>query len=926
MRVDVTGTNIRRVDSETPSEVQVITREEMVQQGFTTISDVIRNLTQNNNGTLSTGFARAFATGASGVSLRGLTVGATLVLIDGQRMAGWPRADDAQRQFVDLGSIPFVAVDRVEVLLDGASAIYGSDAIAGVVNVILKKDFKGTYAMGTGGTTVDGGGTTWNAQLLQGFGDVPGGFGGWVGLEYRSQEAIQLSQRRGEQWAITDYRPWGGNDLSPGTWGPNGASNNPVIRGAPYLQRTTGSTALPENNAFLNGNCDLARRNAQQCLYEDDWSQIQPRSQNVNFIAKLLGKIPGTSWTYDIAGSYFDQQSVQVWRPGTITFASFGGYTTAGPGQKPQVGVNAIPSFTVPATYPGNPFGAPANIRALSPINGINQSVSQDTGTSRIVAQTMGNAWGWEANVAAGWTQVNLESTYNGWLAVPAMYKALNDPVKPYLLTGGNTAEQDAAVYPTLSNTIKSDLSFIQATATRDLMKLQGGAMTLAIGAGDVYRVLNSPNPEAGQQGTVSIPGATTYAMGSQNNAFVYAELYAPVLKNLEFDVALRYDTYNKPDVSTWNPKIGAKWTATPWLALRGTAGTGFRAPYITESGNSGAAFNFGNIRDPLNCPVSLPNGTPDLNSPQNVQGTCAFSVAFLQESNPNLEPEKSTQYTAGFVLEPVRGWTTTFDYYYIKLKNQIINIANTPTFDQTPENTVRGAPQLVAFYGGQTGISPAGLIAYLSAPFVNAQDVVTDGFDLGTSYTWTLPDSSKLLTSVMWSHILRYDLTYAGYTAKLAGTHGPTAVGGDTGTPRDRVMGTIQWAKGPFTTTMTVNYVGPYNVTDPSAGHFDCESGLLAANAVRWAANGFVPPAYCDVPSFTYVNLNIQYQFNKQWQFMLTGNNIFNAKAPVDFETYGSSAGQQPNAGNNGVPYNPALHQTGAVGPFWSLGFVYNF
>ena len=98
--------------------------------------------------------------------------------------------------------------------------------------------------------------------------------------------------------------------------------------------------------------------------------------------------------------------------------------------------------------------------------------------------------------------------------------------------------------------------------------------------------------------------------------------------------------------------------------------------------------------------------------------------------------------------------------------------------------------PQLVTFGDGHTGLSNAPLIAYVAAPFINAQQVTTDGFDLGTGYTWTLPDSSKLLTSVMWSHILSYDLTADGIKSKLAGTHGPTAVGGDTGTPKDRAHG----------------------------------------------------------------------------------------------------------------------------------------
>ncbi len=934
-RINVTGTNIRRADAETPSEVQVITKEQMIQQGFTSVSDVLRNLTQNSNGTLSTGFARAFASGASGVSLRGLTVGSTLVLIDGYRMAGWPRADDAQRQFVDLGTIPFVAIDRIEVLLDGASAIYGSDAIAGVVNVILKKDFKGTYALGTGGTTTKGGGTSWDAQLMQGFGDVSKGFGGWVAAEYTSQEAIMLSQRNGEPWATTDYTPWGGNNLNPGSIR---SAANPVIRGAPYLQSTTGSTALAANNAFLNSNCDFARRNANQCQYDDNWSQIQPRSQNINFIGNVAGKLPWSDWTGSFTASFTDGQSEQQWRPGTVTFASSGGVLTAGPNQNVKVGVNPVPSFTVPANYPGNPFGAPANVRSFNPVSGINQSVSQESQTSRFVGQTTGTAWGWETQVAAGWTNVRQMTTYNGWLSIPNMYAALNGqvpslgltPAHPYLLTGGNTSEQDSFVNPTVKNTLWNNLSFVQASATHDLMQLQGGPMSLAVGVGDVYRNLNSPNPGAGQDGTVSIPGSTTYAVGSQNNAFAYAEVSMPVLKSLEIDAALRYDYYNAPNNNTWNPKIGAKWTPTQWIALRGTAGTGFRAPFITESGNAGAAFNLFNIRDPLNCPASLANGQPNLVSPQNVQGTCNFNPGFLQSSNKNLQPEKSDQFTAGLILEPVKGWATTFDYYYIKLKNQIINVANTPTYPDTiPANTVRNnTTQLVTFGDGHTGLSNAPLIAYVAAPFINAQQVTTDGFDLGTGYTWTLPDASKLLTSAMWTHILTYDLTADGVKTKLAGTHGPTAVGGDTGTPKDRATATIQWSKGPFTTTATVNYVGRFNVTDPSIGNNTCQDGLIneGSNAARWVNNGGVAANYCNVASFTYVNLNFQYQWNKQWQFLATINNVFNAKAPVDMETYGASSGQQPNAGNNGVPYNPALHQIGAVGPFWSLGFQYTF
>ena len=151
-------------------------------------------------------------------------------------------------------------------------------------------------------------------------------------------------------------------------------------------------------------------------------------------------------------------------------------------------------------------------------------------------------------------------------------------------------------------------------------------------------------------------------------------------------------------------------------------------------AGNSGAGFNFNNIRDPLNCPVSLPNGAPDLHSGQNVQGTCNFNPGYLQISNPHLQPEKSQQYTAGLIVEPIRGWESTFDYYYIKVKNQIINASATPDFAPTPQNTVRNTTQsIVSFYDGHTGLSPAPLVAYIGAPFINAQQITTQGFDLGS-------------------------------------------------------------------------------------------------------------------------------------------------------------------------------------------------
>src|SRR5471032_2965733 len=167
-QVIVTGSNVRRTDSETPSPVQVLTAADIKNSGYTSVGDVLHNITANNMGSLSQSAPSAFAAGGSGVALRGLTVGATLVLIDGHRMASYPMPDDGERDFVDISSIPIEAIERIEVLKDGASAVYGSDAIAGVVNVILKKTFTGLTLSAETGISGHGDGATQHGSIMAG--------------------------------------------------------------------------------------------------------------------------------------------------------------------------------------------------------------------------------------------------------------------------------------------------------------------------------------------------------------------------------------------------------------------------------------------------------------------------------------------------------------------------------------------------------------------------------------------------------------------------------------------------------------------------------------------------------------------------------------------------------------------------------------
>ncbi len=913
-RVVVTGSYISRADQETPSPVQVMTAADLKKSGYTTVSEALRDITANGQGTLSQGFNGAFAAGASGVSLRGLTVGATLVLIDGHRMAPYPLSDDGQRPFVDITSIPMDAVERIEILKDGASAVYGSDAIAGVVNVILKKSFQGTSITAETGTTQHGGGATHHLALMRGF-DLSENTNGYLALEYRHQDQIRLNQRDGA-WTRMDWSADpGGRDLRPGAR--NSIVSNPVTR-TPYLQDPAlGSTAGAY--AFLDSGCDFARRNANQCVFTNTWSQLQPASENLDLLASLTSRL-NNDWTLGVKASYFDSKSQQTIRPSSVPVGSFAGVTAIGPNRAPAIIGTIDPGlYTVPATYPGNPFGHAVNVRAIVPDTPFRRT-DVDTKSYRAVADLNGSAAGWDIAASLGLTRVETDTTYRGYINPTALLQALNNTANPLKLTGGNSADVMAAVTPTVSGKATDELDFIELRASRELAKLDGGPLSLGTGMSFVHKSLNAPDPIEAQNGTVnSLPAA--YAIGKENNAALYAELAAPVLKSLELDAAVRadhYDTYGH----SYTPKVGFKFTPSSMFSLRGTASRGFRAPSATENGTAGSLFSFNTIRDPILCPVSNADGSPNTDSPQNVPAQCELSPSYLQTTNKNLQPEKSKSYTLGVIIEPIKNWSTTLDYYKITVDNQIISASALASFDPLAF-AVRGGPETVTFGDGSTGTSSVGTIQYISTPYVNGQTTSTAGAEFESRYRFKLNEAAKMTIGLQWTHMFNYNMTLNGKTYNLAGTHGPAIVSGDTGNPKDRAQFTLSFDQGPLTVSATTNYISGFDVTDPSNGLTDCDSSLQANNS-RWKA-GQSPAQYCKVPSFTYTNLSMSYQFNKAWTLNGSITNLFDKAPPIDAQTYGGT-GTNGSSNGTGLAYNPSLHQTGAVGRFYSVGLNYKF
>jgi iron complex outermembrane recepter protein len=921
--VIVTGSIIKRTDFETPSPVQVVTAEDLQQSGYTSVSDVLRNLSANGQGTLSQSFGLAFAGGGSGVALRGLTVGGTLTLFDSERMIPYPLSDDGQRNFVDITSIPFNVIERIDVLKDGASAEYGSDAIAGVVNVVLKRTFTGAQFTAEAGTSSHRDGTTEHLAGLWGIGDLGSdGYNAYFALEYRHQDDILLSNRTG-LWTNLNWAPYGGADTR---WGAYNPSENPFpgIPGGYVLNPAT--NVLDSTTHFLNPNAcaSYAAYEANQCVYQPGW-QIQPQTGNLNALGRFTKNLGG-DWQAVVTGSLFRSEAEQVGE-NNDPYPFINGLNPVSnvayaPGVNPNVVVT--PPITLPVGAPNNPFNAPAALVADFPQMGMVQTQFV-TNTYRLFGDLKGTAAGWDLDGTLGWMYAALTQKLFGALNPGALSAAAADD---FNFVTASPALMASTFAPEAEAKDTNTMEVVDFHGTRELMQLPGGALSVALGVGYYHLYKNSPAAPTVASGEQLGNGA--YAIGGQSNDNAYVEFVAPVVKGLEIDVAGRYDHYNQYGSST-TPKFGVKYSPFRMLTLRGTYGQGFRAPNPAEAGESAALFGGLPFNDPVLCP------TPS--NPQaagNFPNQCNRGVIGLQVSTPTLQPEKSRNYTAGFIFQPLDNTSVSFDYWDIKVNQDIqsgTSVFVLSGFNLNLFPITRGAPATLPYCvttGNcstleSTTIAGAGIgpVAYQAFPYFNATQTHVNGLDMDLLSHFDIGNAGRLTAQLNTSYMFHYIFGLQGSSFDLAGTHGPSIISGDTGNPKERATASLAWDVGSWNVTASLNYVGRFNLTDPTAGDDNCEeaiaSGGLEAFNGRWP-NG-VPQSilnsYCEVKSFTDVDLYVRYDFSKNLSVHGSILNVFGQPPPIDLTTYGAS-------GND--PYNPAMAQAGAVGRFFNIGATYTF
>lgn len=886
-KVEITGSSIKRAEAETISVVQTLSRKDIEQTGKTSIAEVVRSISADNNGSISGSFTNGFAGSASGVSLRGLSVSSTLVLINGRRTAPYGFGDDGQRSFVDLNSIPLDAVDRIDILKDGASAIYGSDAIAGVVNVILRQNYVGKTFSANIGQAGKGDGTTKSVSGAFGFGDLDNDkFNIFATIDAKKQERIK-QQNRNDWLGQADARPWGGRDQRAGQTTAGNAGGSSFLG---TLRPLTAAGAANGNVQNLPGTCDpinldpvggSSHDNSRGgCLWDPvQYATIQPETENVNLFMRgtlLLGE---NTQAYTEVG-VFKSKAYTYTTPSGLTGAGFDlvnarvNNTSTGPDQ-----------LVMPANHPDNFLKVPARPRWVDASRP--RASDLETTVTRALVGVKGNFANWDYDTGVLYAESKTDKTQTGYYRSSALRTALNNGT--FRIGQGviNTPEVLALVSPTLTNSGITKSTSFDFKASRELMQLPAGALAIAVGA--EYRKEKTDSQATPYTDINDIAGlGYSASKGDRDVTALYTELAVPVLKSLELQFAVRTDDYSDYGRST-TPKAGFKFTPTSTVAFRGTYAEGFRAPSAAENGDSAVAAFTNIANDPIRCPVTK------------LTADCSTqSVGAITIGNKNIQPETSKSYSLGMVIEPIKNINLSLDLWQIVRKGEI-NGSDPGAVVDNPA----GYPDAIIVRGEATTNFPTlpGPILMVKAPYLNAGQTKTSGVDLDLRGRYNMGANGKLTSGVTVTYMKEFTRTNAdGTVLEFAGTHGDINLSGNGGTPKTKVRLTLGWEKGPFQITGNANYVSSISNTNEVGG--ECLD----------VDENDVPLMGCRVASFTTIDTFAKYTVSKNLELTASISNLFDRKAPLDVQTYGR------------INYNPSLHQSGAVGRYFSLGARYTF
>ena len=720
-RVEITGSSIKRAQAEGSLPVQTVTHEDIAKLGVTTTEQLLSSITANSavGGTSTAQGVGASTYGESTASLRGLGANKTLVLVNGRRLANYATDGTA----VDINSIPLASVDHVEVLKDGASGVYGSDAIGGVINFILRNNFQGVELNGYGSGTQDGGGTTKKASIIAGWGDYDADrYNITVSADIGKDGDIFGSQRSYANQA------WNNDGLRDNSATPSGALTS-------YDAAATGlGNPLTQANCATNGSQWDA--NLGRCRFNSaPFVQLVPEVKRANVAANLRFKLDENNEVF-VEGFHSQQTTTTASQPSPFSNAFLSPDTAFA---KAGVYPGIILSPTSPY-YPTDYLAAkgvtgPVTVsyRSFDAGNRVHEDYAKQ---NHLVIGMRGTVKGYDYDVAYVHNSSDVtESTEGGYPSQLALVELLsnNNAFNPYAATQSPAlAAQIAATNyngPMIHNMLSNDA--LQAKISGQLYTLPAGDLMFAAGGQLMTESLTQDPSAAYQSGDIAGYGGQVLPLdAARSSQALFGELSVPILKSLSSDLALRTDRF--PTATSTNPKVSFRYQPLSQLLVRASYGRGFREASLPELFNPQTFATTAQFTDP-------------------VKGTFG-QFNEITGGNPNLKPEKSEQSSLGFVIDPMPGMSFAVDYWKINVTNLVTTL--------DPQTIVDEAAAGNPTYTGLVQRDAGGNISQIMSTNINAGGLKTAGIDLDARWKIAKTSYGTFSTRLNGTYTTQYDLT----------------------------------------------------------------------------------------------------------------------------------------------------------------------
>jgi len=863
-RVEVTGSSIKRLANEEALPITTIKAEEFVQRGLTTLADVMMALPQ------SASLAPSNAGSGTNINLRGLGVNRTLVLLNGRRLAN----EAISSGYANLDVIPMSALARVEILNDGASSIYGSDAIGGVVNFVTKREVEGGSITGQWvEPEKSGGGDEQRATLTFGKGNLArDGWNAYATIDFHQRSRLAAKDRA---------------DLSSDAL--LASIGRPRVQGS-------GGYAMPANfTTAANKNA----RNPYAATCAEPYSTIGAKDT-----CTLSNNEYGTALHENSQLSFYGRATRQFSEDHTFTVEYTRGQSEIMAARNPtqSVAVNGV-TAQLPSSskwYPGNSGGVPA----MTGLNGaplivtwsvadLGIAVQKDKQVNQRLAfvdEGKFGEWDYRTGLVIGIS--DRENYYDrGFVRGQGLLDGLKSgALNPFGLQdqAGLDYLKTISVDGIKNRDSRTTYTGADMTVSRPLMELAGGSMALAIGA-DVNHTTTRDDKLAIQNEVTYLNSTASHGEGQRNVYALYAELDVPLTKQLTLNFAGR-DDYFSDFGNTFNPKASFRWEPTKTLMFRGSANTGFRAPTLFDAYGYRLPGATGKTSGKWDDPVLCPGGTPGVSGsgtalPGYVSSeVCNVALPKQVGSNNNLKPEKSRGFTLGVVMEPMKAMTLSLDYWNIRMKDMLANL---------PEQVYFQDP---ARYASLFVRNPDGTLAFINNTTMNLGGQKAAGIDVSATYRF--PRSSTygdFKVELDGTYLTKFDnqLFEGDAWVSNIGRFGNASNGTTSSFPiityRWKHTLKVGWSKGDWTAQATQNYNSSYE-----------DQNLVAQQYWR------------DINSYKPWNLTVGYKGIKNVQLVFGVTNVFDANPPV--------------TNHSGYSFGYLSSAASPIGRSYNLRATYNF